>query len=316
MEIFKLFGLDLKVERGNRVFPNSDKSSDVIKTYEKMLKSRNVEIILNKNIFKIEKKKEKFILNGKYIFDKVVIATGGFSYKMTGSTGDGYKFAKNFNHKIVELVPALNAIRLKDRFNLAGLSLKNVELSSYNNNKLIAKEFGEMLFTHEGISGPIVLSISSKINRERNISLFLDLKPALDYNKLDNRILREFNENANRNIKNVLQKVLPRDLIEIILNNSNIDLNKKINQITRAEREELVLNIKKFPLHFDKIEDINRAIVTSGGVNVTEINPSTMESRLVKGLYFCGEVLDVDALTGGYNIQIANSTGYLCGENL
>lgn len=316
MEIFKSYGLDLKVERGNRVFPKSDKSSDVIKTYMKMLKSRYVLIKLNENIFNIEKKYEKFILNNKYEFDKVVISTGGLSYKMTGSTGDGYKFAKSFNHNIIKPVAALNAILLKDKFNLAGLSLKNVELYAYSNGKLISREFGEMLFTHEGISGPIVLSISSKINRVKNIKLSLDLKPALDYNKLDNRLLREFVKNNNKDIKNILKEVLPLDLIEIILKNAEISVHKKANQITKEERYRLILNIKNFPLHFQKIENINRAVITSGGVDVSEINPSTMESKLVKGLYFCGEVLDVDALTGGYNIQIANSTGYLCGENL
>lgn len=313
---FEELGLQLKVERGNRVFPASDKSSDVIKVYEKKLKSLGVNIKLNSEIKSIEKDGEEFILNGREKFDKVVIATGGISYKLTGSTGDGYKLAKDFGHKVISQVPGLIGINLKNNFSLAGLTLKNVELKVLKDKKIISSEFGEMLFTHKGISGPIVLTTSSKINRLKDFEMYLDLKPALDPEKLHNRILRDFGENQNKNIENVLKSLLPRDLILYVLEVANIDKDKKVNQITREERENLVETIKNFELKFDSLDDINRAIITSGGVDISEIEPRTMESKKVPGLYFIGEVLDLDGLTGGFNIQIANSTGYSCGINL
>ncbi|CAG7590996.1 3-dehydro-bile acid delta(4,6)-reductase [Peptoniphilus tyrrelliae] len=313
---FEELGLPLKVERGNRVFPASDKSSDVIKAYEKKLKSLGVNIKLNSEIKSIEKVDDHFILNGREKFDKLVIATGGISYKLTGSTGDGYKLAKDFGHKVISQVPGLIGINLKNNFSLAGLTLKNVELKVLKDKKIISSEFGEMLFTHKGISGPIVLTTSSKINRLKDFEMYLDLKPALDSEKLHNRILRDFGENQNKNIENVLKSLLPRDLILYILEVADIDKDKKVNQITREERENLVETIKNFELKFDSLDDINRAIITSGGVDVSEIEPRTMESKKVHGLYFIGEVLDLDGLTGGFNIQIANSTGYSCGINL
>lgn len=313
---FEELGLPLKVERGNRVFPASDKSSDVIKAYEKKLKSLGVNIKLNSEIKSIEKVDDHFILNGREKFDKLVIATGGISYKLTGSTGDGYKLAKDFGHKVISQVPGLIGINLKNNFSLAGLTLKNVELKVLKDKKIISSEFGEMLFTHKGISGPIVLTTSSKINRLKDFEMYLDLKPALDSEKLHNRILRDFGENQNKNIENVLKSLLPRDLILYILEVADIDKDKKVNQITREERENLVETIKNFELKFDSLDDINRAIITSGGVDVSEIEPRTMESKKVTGLYFVGEVLDLDGLTGGFNIQIANSTGYSCGINL
>lgn len=313
---FEELGLQLKIERGNRVFPASDKSSDVIKVYEKKLKSLGVNIKLNSEIKSIEKVDDHFILNGREKFDKVVIATGGISYKLTGSTGDGYKLAKDFGHKVISQVPGLIGINLKNNFSLAGLTLKNVELKVLKDKKIISSEFGEMLFTHKGISGPIVLTTSSKINRLKDFEMYLDLKPALDSEKLHNRILRDFGENQNKNIENVLKSLLPRDLILYILEVADIDKDKKVNQITREERENLVETIKNFELKFDSLDDINRAIITSGGVDVSEIEPRTMESKKVTGLYFVGEVLDLDGLTGGFNIQIANSTGYSCGINL
>lgn len=313
---FEELGLPLKVERGNRVFPASDKSSDVIKAYEKKLKSLGVNIKLNSEIKSIEKVDDHFILNGREKFDKLVIATGGISYKLTGSTGDGYKLAKDFGHKVISQVPGLIGINLKNNFSLAGLTLKNVELKVLKDKKIISSEFGEMLFTHKGISGPIVLTTSSKINRLKDFEMYLDLKPALDSEKLHNRILRDFGENQNKNIENVLKSLLPRDLILYILEVADIDKDKKVNQITRKERENLVETIKNFELKFDSLDDINRAIITSGGVDVSEIEPRTMESKKVTGLYFVGEVLDLDGLTGGFNIQIANSTGYSCGINL
>lgn len=313
---FEELGLPLKVERGNRVFPLSDKSSDVIKAYEKKLKDLGVKVHLNFEIKSIEKVGEEFILNGREKFDKVVIATGGISYKLTGSTGDGYKFAKNFGHKIINKVPGLIGINLKNNFSLAGLTLKNVELKVIKDKKIISKEFGEMLFTHRGISGPIVLTTSSKINRLKDFEMFLDLKPALEPEKLDARILRDFSENQNKNIENVMKSLLPKDLISYVLYRAGISGDEKVNQITKIERENLVKTIKNFELKFDSLDDIDRAIVTSGGVGVKEIDPKTMESKKVSGLYFIGEVLDLDGLTGGFNIQIANSTGYSCGINL
>lgn len=313
---FEELGLPLKVERGNRVFPLSDKSSDVIKAYEKKLKDLGVKVHLNFEIKSIEKVGEEFILNGREKFDKVVIATGGISYKLTGSTGDGYKFANNFGHKIINQVPGLIGINLKNNFSLAGLTLKNVELKVIKDKKIISNEFGEMLFTHRGISGPIVLTTSSKINRLKDFEMFLDLKPALEPDRLDARILRDFSENQNKNIENVMKSLLPKDLISYVLYSSGISGDEKVNQITKIERENLVKTIKNFELKFDSLDDIDRAIVTSGGIDVKDIDPKTMESKKVSGLYFIGEVLDLDGFTGGFNIQIANSTGYSCGINL
>lgn len=315
MDLFNSYGLQLKVERGNRVFPMSDKASDVIKTYEKMLKERNVKIFLNTPCKTIDKK-DKFIINGKYIFDKVIIATGGISYKETGSTGDGYKFAEKFNIKSKQRKQALCGALTNEPLDLSGLSLKNVEVLAYSEGKLIAKEFGEMLFTHIGVSGPIILTLSSKINRMSKIKLYLDLKPGLTYDELDKRILRDFDKFPNKDIRNALINLLPRDLIFYVLKKSNISSYKKVNQITGQERDRLKSSIKKFDLDYKCLEDINRAIITSGGISVDEINPHTMESKKVKGLYFVGEVLDIDALTGGFNIQLANSTAYLCGSNI
>lgn len=313
---FEELGLPLKVERGNRVFPASDKSSDVIKAYEKKLKALGVKINLNYEVTSIDKVDDKFILNGREKFDKVVIASGGISYKLTGSTGDGYKFAKDFGHKVIDQVPGLIGINLKNNFSLAGLTLKNVELKVLKDKKILSREFGEMLFTHRGISGPIVLTTSSKINRLKDFEMYLDLKPALDPEKLDARILRDFHENQNKNLENVMKSLLPRDLIIYVLEGAGISGDKKVNQITKEDRESLVKTIKNFALKFDSLDDIDRAIVTSGGVDVKDIDPKTMESKKVSGLYFIGEVLDLDGLTGGFNIQIANSTGYSCGINL
>lgn len=313
---FEELGLPLKVERGNRVFPASDKSSDVIKAYEKKLKDLGVKINLNYEVTSIEKVDDKFIINGRENFDKVVIATGGISYKLTGSTGDGYKFAKDFGHKVIDQVPGLIGINLKNNFSLAGLTLKNVELKILKDKKILSREFGEMLFTHRGISGPIVLTTSSKINRLKDFEMYLDLKPALNPEKLDARILRDFHENQNKNLENVMKSLLPRDLIIYVLESAGISGDKKVNQITKEDRESLVRTIKNFCLKFDSLDDIDRAIVTSGGVDVKDIDPKTMESKKVSGLYFIGEVLDLDGLTGGFNIQIANSTGYSCGINL
>ncbi|SHG97932.1 hypothetical protein SAMN02745245_00217 [Anaerosphaera aminiphila DSM 21120] len=321
LKLFKEFGLETKVERGDRVFPKSDKSSDVIQSYERMLKSRNVNIRLNSKIKSVSKNEEEFLVdvNGlKETFDAVIIATGGVSYNSTGSTGDGYKFAKNFGLKVEKIYPALVPIELKDDFlgDLQGISLKNVTLKTVKNKKTVHEEFGELLFSHFGITGPIVLRTSSYINRMSDFNLYLDLKPALSFEKLENRILRDFDKYKNKELKNSLFDLLPKGLVPIIIKMANIDGRKSVNEITREERLSLLNTIKSMPLGYKNLMDINAAIVTSGGVSVREINPSTMESKKVPNLYFCGEVLDVDALTGGFNIQIANSTGYVAGNSI
>lgn len=320
MDLFESYGLKLKEERGNRVFPKSDKSSDVIATYQKMLKSQKVDIKLHSEVLDIVKKENKFIVktNKEVLeFDKVIIATGGVSYSSTGSTGDGYKFAETFGIKTEKRVPALVPITLKDNFleELQGLSLKNVSLKTYKNKKLCHEEFGEMLFSHFGITGPIVLKTSSIINRFNKIKLTIDFKPAIDENVLENRIIKDFEKYINKEIKNALFDLLPKKLIPVVIEKANIDETKAVNQITKEERLRLVNTIKDFPISYSGLLDINTAIVTSGGISIKEIDPSTMESKKVEDLYFCGEVIDVDAFTGGYNIQIANSTGYIAGSS-
>ncbi len=323
INLLEKYGLKVKVERGNRVFPASDKSSDVIKAFQKFLSDNNVELMLNTNVHSVEVQDEKFVVktnSGDMTFDKLVIATGGKSYPSTGSTGDGYIFAKELGHNITKIRPSLVPIEVKEDWikDLQGLSLKNVTLSAYAKKKLLYKEFGEMIFTHYGISGPIVLSISNYLYRYVNdgIRLLIDLKPALDNKKLDDRILRDFELNNNKKIKNSLDDLLPQKLIPVTIFLTGIDPEKTVNQITREERLKLLEFIKGFPISFKSFRPIEEGIVTSGGVDTKEINPSTMESKIIPGLYFAGEVIDVDALTGGYNLQIAYSTGYLAGNNV
>ncbi|HLR34392.1 MAG TPA: NAD(P)/FAD-dependent oxidoreductase [Tissierellales bacterium] len=324
IELLEEYGLQSKVERGNRVFPSTDKSSDVINTLKLFLKDKKANIVLNSNVVSVNSKGNGFIVTldseDEYYFNKIILATGGQSYPFTGSTGDGYKFAKNFGHTIESIRPGLIPIELKDKWlsSLQGLTLKNVTLSAKKDNKVIYDEFGEMIFTHFGISGPIVLSLSSYLNKYslREISLYLDLKPALTNEKLEKRILRDFDIYKNKYIENGLVDLLPKKMIPIILNNAGIDGNKFIHQVTKKERYELVKTIKNFPLNTLGFRPIKEAIVTSGGVSTLEINSSTMESKLKKGLFFSGEIIDVDALTGGYNLQIAYSTGYLAGNNV
>ncbi|CDZ74460.1 putative flavoprotein [Peptoniphilus sp. ING2-D1G] len=315
ISLLKENGLDTIVERGGRVFPKSQKSSDVIKTYEKMLKKNAVKVHLNHKITNIAKKDDIFTLNDTMEFDSVIIATGGYSYRSTGSTGDGYKFAKHFGIKVEELRPALVPVELEDDFldRLSGLTLKNIELIAKSGKKEIHREFGELLFAHFGISGPVALRMSNIINRKENINLFIDLKPALDQKTLDDRILRDFHEFTNKNIDNGLTKLLPKNLIPVVLELSDIDPQKTINEITKEERLSLVKTIKNMPLKYKSLMDINASIVTSGGISTEEINPSTMQSLKIPNLYFCGEVIDVEGFTGGFNLQIANSTGYLAG---
>lgn len=323
IKLLNSYGLKTKVERGNRVFPESNKSSDVIRAFQEFLEDNKVKIKLNTEVKNIERINNKFNIsfsNGNSeMFDSVIIATGGKSYPSTGSTGDGYIFAKSFGHKIIPPKPALVPCEVNEAWvkDLQGLTLKNVLLSAYVNKKKINEEFGEMLFTHFGISGPIVLTMSNIINKYENdkIKLSIDLKPALSNEKLDNRILRDFNKYNNKQIKNGLVDLLPNSLIPVILKLSNIDERKNVNQITKEERENLVNVIKDIKLNFTKFRPLEEAIVTSGGVSTLEINPSTMESKFVEGLYFAGEIIDVDALTGGFNLQIAYSTGYIAGTN-
>ena len=323
VELLESFGLKTKVERGNRVFPASDKSSDVIKALEKYLKKNNVKIMLNSNVENIFYKNGifKITISGKdYEFDKIVLATGGVSYPGTGSTGDGFNFAKRMGHTIVSLRPSLVPVEISGDWikELQGTSLRNISLSAYNGNKLIGEEFGELLFTNFGISGPIVLSISNIINKYTNkeLKLEIDFKPALSVEKLNNRLLRDFEIYSNKQLKNALNDLLPQKLIPIVIKLSNNDPEKTVNQLTKEERMNLIKIIKGFPLKFKRLRPIEEAIVTAGGISTKEINPSTMESKIVPNLYFAGEIIDVDALTGGYNLQIAYSTGYLAGMSV
>ena len=322
MNFFESLGLTLKTERGNRVFPVSDKSSDVIKVLEKALINIGVDIHLNETVVDIdancgEVKGVKTNL-GYYNADKVIVATGGISYQSTGSTGDGYKFASKLGHTVTELKPSLCGFNLKgEEYKLLqGLALKNVTLSAYDNGKLYYKEMGEILFTHFGISGPLVLTCSSLTCKRnlKNITLSIDLKPALSEKELDLRILRDFALNKYKEYKNSLDALLPKTIIPLIISRSNILATKKNNVITQEERLRLVNTLKNLTFSLNSLRDFTEAVVTSGGVSVKEINPSTMESKIVKNLYFVGEVLDVDAFTGGFNLQIAFSTAKCSAE--
>lgn len=317
---FEGLGLRIKVERGNRVFPASDKSSDVIRVLKEVHCS-GVNFSLSNNVTKIEKLENgKFVVvarSGKSEFDRVIIATGGKSYSATGSDGAGYEFARAFGHTIEEIRPALCPIVLKDWFvgALQGVSLKNVSLNAVADGKKIS-QFGEMIFTDRGISGPIVLTMSSLVNRAKNVELSLDFKSALSEKQLDLRLLREFEANKNKDLSNVLKNLLPKVVAEIFAKAVGLDEKKKIHDITKEERQRILFGLKDFKLHYGGLYDLEAGIVTSGGVSTKEINPKTFESKLVSGLYFLGEVLDVDALTGGFNLQIAWSTAYACAKGI
>lgn len=315
-------GLKLTTQRGDRVFPKSEKSNDVIKLFEKLIKEKNIDLKLNENVNKIYKDKDlnKFIVltqNNSYEFDKVVIATGGLSYPLTGSTGDGYKFAKYFSHKIISTKPGLCPIKFldDDLDSLNGISLKNVSLNVECEDKKIS-EFGEMLIGKKFITGPIVLTMSSLINRKKVKNMYIDLKASLDFEKLDNRLLRDFENNSNKDVGNILKKLLLNAFVDVVLKRSNIDFHTKANQITKDERFRLINEIKYFHLKFNGLSEIKNAIITSGGVDCKELDPKNMQSKMVSGLYFVGEVTDVDALTGGYNLQIAFSQAYACAKDL
>ena len=333
IELLKEQGLDVKEERGNRIFPVTDSAKDVLNCLEKKLKQLNVKILLNKTVDKIvinsEKEVTGIMIKDEIIkCDKVILATGGKSYPLTGSTGDGYKMAGELGHSITRIKPSLVPMETYEKNlhgYLQGLSLKNVRIKIIDNssNKQIYDDFGEMLFTHFGVSGPIILSGSSHLVRYKNIDellskqkieLVIDLKPALSEEKLNLRILRDFEENKNKSFKNSLDKLLPQKLIPVIIKLSKINPEKKVNSITKDERIKLVKTIKNFKLTLKDFRKIDEAIITSGGVDIKEVNPRTMESKLINGLFFAGEVLDVDGYTGGFNLQIAYSTGFVAGQ--
>ncbi len=331
-------GVATKVERGNRVFPVSDRSLDVQKAFERILRKLNVKIILNAKVEKLLKNKENKIYgvstnidgkNEEIAADKVILATGGKSYPGTGSTGDGYKLAEEVGHTIKKIRPSLVPLESKEKSlklckNMQGLSLRNVEikLKDLSKNKIIYEDFGEMLFTHFGVSGPTILSSSAHLLRYKNvdnllkegkIALYIDLKPALSEEKLNERILRDFEGEKNKEFRNSLDKLLPKKMIDEVIKLTEIQPNKKVNEITKKERLKLIKILKNFEVLISGFRPIEEAIVTSGGINIKEINPKTMESKIVKGLFFAGEIIDVDAYTGGFNLQIAYSTGYTAG---
>lgn len=320
-EFFQRLGVELKVERGDRLFPKSDKSSDIIKAFEKELQSKNVKIMLDSCVKKIvsqDKKIIKVILqdNSEINGDYFILASGGLSYPQTGSTGEVLSFAEELGHNIITPRPSLVPIEVKEAWikELQGLSLKNVSFSIKDEKgKVLYKDFGEMLFTHFGISGPIVLSGSGTINKRSNLKAVINLKPALSEEELDKRIQKDFDKYNNKDFKNSLNDLLPQKLIEKIVQLSGIDENKKVNSITREERKTLVHLLQNFELSIKGLRPITEAIITSGGINVKEIDPSSMKSKIINNLYFAGEMIDVDAYTGGFNIQIALSTGYLAG---
>ena len=323
IDFFERIGVATKTERGNRVFPVSDHSSDVIAGLIRELNQLGVEIHLHTSVKRIVGR-EQFeyieLQNGKRIQgDACIVATGGFSYQTTGSTGDGYRFAKEMGHEVTEIMPSLVPLEIKEWYakELQGLSLRNVQATVMDGKKKLYDDFGEMLFTHYGVSGPLMLSASSYIGKklqEKELRLVIDLKPALSIEQLDQRVLRDFEENMNKQFKNAIGKLFPTKLIPIMLELSGIDPDKKVNLISKEERQHFVSLIKNFEMTITGLRDFNEAIITKGGVKVKEINPATMESKLVQGLYFVGEVLDLDALTGGFNLQIAWSTGYAAGS--
>lgn len=339
LNLLKEEGVETKVERGNRVFPVSDSSKDVQMAFVKLLKKYHVKVETNSNVKEIitengevtKVKYEQDSVKKEINAEKVILATGGKSYPGTGSTGDGYLIAEKLGHTITKIRPSLVPLVAAQKDinickSLQGLSLKNIEikLKDIKNEKIIYEDFGEMLFTHFGVSGPTVLSGSAHLLRYKNIDellknenikLIIDLKPALSMEKLDERILRDFSSEKNKAFKNSLEKLLPKKMIDVIIDLSEIDPNKKVNEITKKEREQLVFLLKNFSITIQNFSKIEEAIVTAGGINIKEINPKTMESKIVKGLYFAGELIDVDAYTGGFNLQIAYSTGFVAGQD-
>ena len=326
IELLEKEGVKIKVERGGRVFPVSDKAQDVLNALLRILRNLNVKIMTNIEVKKIIVKDElvqgvKLSTGEELSTDKVILATGGKSYPVTGSTGDGYRIAKELGHSIVDIKPSLIPLTSNDSLckSLQGLSLRNVAIRLKNKEKVIYEDFGEMLFTHYGVSGPIVLSASAHLVRYKNIEelfkngsirLEIDLKPALSEEKLDLRILRDFEEVNNKEFKNSLDKLLPQKLISVVIEKTKINPYKRVNEITKEERLRIIKELKCLGIVITGVRPIEEAIITSGGVSTKEINPKTMESKIVKGLYFAGEIIDVDCLTGGFNLQVAWSTRF------
>ena len=344
IDFFEKYGMSVKIEGGNRAFPVSDHASDVTKTLEKACKMEGVSLKIGEKVEKINTitpdiipmpdiegsaTPDRIIMprivgvktdKNDYVFDCVIVATGGLSYPSTGSTGDGYRFARENGLKVTDLKCGLCGLNLKGDFftELQGLALKNVVFTVNQGKKCLFSELGECLFTHFGVSGPIVLSASSLINRMdfNTLDAYLDLKPALDEQTLDKRLLRDFEKYKNKKLSNALVELLPQKIIPVLLKMAQISAEKSVNVLTKEESGQLVATLKKFPLKIRGLRGFEEAIITSGGVELSEINPKTMESRKVQGLYFCGEVLDVDAFTGGFNLQIAFATGYAAGKNI
>ena len=329
MEFFEEAGVPLKVERGNRVFPQSDHSSDIIRALERELKKAGAKIHLHTAVKEIVKESETDSVTGVNLTDDtfmegdaVIVATGGFSYQSTGSTGDGYRFARELGLKVTDIAPSLVPLKTKEDYipKLQGLSLKNTGLTIKNGKKVLYEDFGEMMFTHFGVTGPMILSASAHIGAKLakapngELSAYLDLKPALTREQLDARILREFEAGPNKQFKNVIGVLFPSSLTPVMLELGGIPAEKKIHDISREERQYFIDLIKAFPFTITGMGEFKEAIITRGGVSVKEINPGTMESKKISGLYFAGEVLDLDAVTGGYNLQIAWSTAYLAAQ--
>ena len=334
IDFLKNQGLEVKEERGNRIFPVTDKSIDVLNCFKSKINELKIKKLFNTRVQKI------LVQNGEVLgvrtekeiiqTDKIILATGGKSYPLTGSTGDGYLIAKNIGHKVTEIRPSLVPLVIYEKNEckeMQGLSLRNVgiKIIDESKNKLIYEDFGEMIFTHFGISGPTILSGSAHLVRykeidnlmkEQKIKLQIDLKPALTEEQLDERILRDFKEFKNKQFKHALDKLLPQKMIPIVIEKTKINEEKRVNEITKEERRNLVKVLKKFELTIKDFRAVEEAIITSGGINIKEINPKTMESKLVKGLYFAGEIIDVDSYTGGFNLQIAYSTGYTAGMHV
>lgn len=324
MNFFESRGVPVKTEQGRRVFPVSDKARDVTDCLERSCKSAGVRILqgtAKKIVTENNTVKSVLYENGKegsIECESVILATGGASYPLTGSTGDGYKIASELGHTITEIKPSLVPLLVKESFcsECMGLSLKNVKITFVNKSgKEIYSEVGEMLFTHFGVSGPVILSASAHLNHDFPYKMYIDMKPGLDEEHLDKRLLRDFDEFKNKDFINSLSKLLPQKIIEPLVLMSGIDGRKKVNEITREERKHFLSLLKAIPLTVTGTRPVSEAIVTSGGVNVKEINPSTMESKIIRGLFFAGEIIDVDAYTGGFNLQIAFSTGYVAGQN-
>lgn len=337
IQLLKQEGLEVKEERGHRIFPVTDQAKDVLEAFMRILKKQKVQIQTNRKVEEILVEEGKAIgvrclFHGQeetYLADKVILATGGKSYPVTGSTGDGYELAKKLGHTVTKLQPSLipltvNKVSLMLCKQLQGLSLRNIaiQMKDTEKNKVIYEDFGEMLFTHWGVSGPVILSGSAHLLRypkvqelleKDKVKLKIDLKPALSEEKLEERVLRDFKQEKNKEFKNSLNGLLPNKMIEPMIELSGIDRNKKVNSITKIERKNLVKLFKSFEIILKGFRPIEEAIITSGGISIKEINPKTMESKLVQGLYFAGEVIDVDAYTGGFNLQIAYSTGFVAG---